>query len=294
MIMFPTKKLLTFATLVCLPVSAAAQFTITLPPTIPTVTLTPSLPSAESRFADYDKSIGNSYLGGSVHAYGGMVRQLQGSYGLANESLEFWATGTLVGHSADVVELSAYAFNQIKNGTQTRSGQISFEVLGSPVINKTFTTSYSIPGTSSTYNLFSTAVSGGVPLASLPLIGPISISVNGNAGCGCSRSTSWSMPSGKADVVISASGNAYAYFDAWVGIGIPSVASAGVGVQGKVLNQSISANATASAVSGLSGGANYALNPISISLYVYGSVFGKKYTNTVTSWSAGSVSKKLM
>src|SRR5262249_27876828 len=70
--MFPTKTLLTVSPLVPLPLSAAAQFTLN-PPSIPGLTLTRVLPAYENHFGDYNKSIGNGWLGGSVYAYASMA-----------------------------------------------------------------------------------------------------------------------------------------------------------------------------------------------------------------------------
>ena len=288
--MFQTKTLLTVTTLLSLPFAAAAQFTIN-PPINPGLVITPippALPPAESKFGEYDLNIGNSWLGGGVHAYAGMVRQRSGSYDLGNEHLELWAGGSLLNQSGEVMEIYGDATNIVNSGVQKRVGSLRVDVLGVPVINSNFTTGISHSKPLENYNLFPKNITGFISLA-----GPVGVTAEGNAGCGFGRSVSWTMATGKADVVLSASGTANAFFDAWVGIGIPQVVGAGVGISGKVLEQSLSANATASAGTGLSGGASYGLKAISIRLYAWGQLLFK-VTKTLTTWSAGAVSKTLM
>ena len=290
--MFPTKTLLTITTLLSLPFSAVAQFTAPqINPGLinPGLVITPVLPPAESRSGSYDGSIGNSWLGGSVHAYASMTRQSSRGYDVGGQHVELNATGSLFKQGGEVMEIVGNASNIIDpSAKQTRSGVLRVDILGVSVINDTFTSAYTHSKPTETYNLFPTNIKGFISL-----VGPVGVTAEGNCGCAFGRTLSWSMPAAKADVVFSAGANAHAFFDAWVGIGIPQIVGAGVGISGKVLDQSLTANATASAKSGLSGGATYALKAIAIKLYAWGQLIFK-VTTTLTEWSAGAISKTLM
>ncbi|MFO1077030.1 MAG: hypothetical protein U1E73_04805 [Planctomycetota bacterium] len=123
------------------------------------------LPSVQSRYGSYDGSIGNSWLGGSVHAYAGLVRQLQGTYQLGNASAEFSAIARILNHSAEICEIAANATNVMNNGVQQRSGYFRVELLGYAVINNSFANSSTFAQSTSTYNLISAAPATSGPSA---------------------------------------------------------------------------------------------------------------------------------
>lgn len=246
----------------------------------------PTLPSVQSRFGNYDAGIGNSYLGGSVHAYAGIVRQKSGTYELGNATAEFRATANLLRMSAEVAEIVGTAANVMNNGVQTRSGSFRIEVLGYAVVNSSFTNSSTFAAANSTFNLIPGGVSYPIP------VGPVTVTIAGNAGCGFSRSANWLLPAATATIGLNASAGAYAFADAHVGVGIPGF-GLGVGIRGHVLEQTLAANCNASAVWGLSGGVTYNLQPISIQLYAWAQAI-YTWTTTLTSWSAGLISRTLV
>jgi hypothetical protein len=278
--MFPTKTVLTIVTFVTLPWSAAAQFTTRVPP--PTLTLTRVLPPAESRFGSYDLAIGDSIVGGSVHAFTGMVRQKQGTYELADLAIELSATGKFLGRSAEIVDISGFGNNVMNNGVQTRSGQIRYEVLGSTV-QRSFQGSFTLPPDTAVFSLFPADVSG-----SVTLFGGYRANLTGNATCGFGIDASWTLPDGKADVGLVSNGDAFAIVSA-VGQLQMGSQSGPVTITGKIVNnQKLSVNATTSAASGLSGGATYTMNQASAVMVVF------TLTNQALLWSNPSVNKKLM
>ena len=254
--------------------------------TMSTGNTAPLLPTTQSRYGSYDGSIGNSWLGGSVHAYAGMVRQKQGTYELGNASAEFRAVGRLLTRSAEVCEIVGNASNVMNNGVQSRSGYFRIEVLGYSVVNSSFTNSSTFAASTSTYNL----IPGG---ASYPIpVGPVTVTVGGNAGCGFSRSANWLLPAATATVGLNASATAYCTANASVSVGVPGF-GVGVGIQGRILNQTLGANVSASAVWGLSGGVTYTLQAISIHLYAWAQAI-YTWTTNLASWSSAAITRTLV
>ena len=246
------------------------------------------LPAVESRFNSYDRSIGNSWLGGSVHAYAGMVRQKSGTYELGNASLEFRGAASVLKQSLEVAEIVGTASNVMNNGVQNRSGYCRIDVLGYSVVNASFQNNSTFAAANSVFNLFGpNGVSASVP------VGPVSVTLKGNAGCGFSRSANWLLPAATASIGANATASAYAFANAQVGVGIPGF-GLGVGLQGKIMEQSLSGNITANATWGLSGGVTYTLKAISLQLYAYAEAFWQQWTTNLTSWSAGLITLNLI
>ncbi|MBL8739308.1 MAG: hypothetical protein JNL12_22970 [Planctomycetes bacterium] len=241
----------------------------------------PVLPPVEYRSNSYSKSIGNTWLGGSVYAYAGMVRQKNGGYELGQASAEFRGTASVLKQSKEVVEIVGYAMNVMNNGVQTRSGQFRVEMLGYSILNSSFSNSSTFAASNHTYNLFPSDVSVSVP------VGPVSVTIGGNAGCGFGRSANWLLPAATAKVGINAQANAYAFVNASVSFGIPGF-NVGVGLEGKVLEQSLNVNLSASGLWGLSGGATYSLKAITLSLYAWATAIWT-WDTTLCSWSAGQI-----
>ncbi len=248
--------------------------------------LIPSLPPLEWRANSYDRSIGNTWLGGSVHAYAGMVRQKQGAYELGDATIELRGTASVLKQSREVAEVFGHATNVMNNGVQSRSGQFRVEVLGFPVVNSSFTNSSTFGASTSTYNLIPGGVSASVP------VGPISMTLSGNAGCSFSRSANWLLPAATASVGLNGNASAWAFANASVSFGIPGF-NLGCGIQGRVLEQSLNANLTANAVWGLSGGVTYTLKAITLQLYAWATALWT-WTTNLCSWSAGQITITLI
>lgn len=271
-----------FATLTLTGAAAAQGFTLaTFNPGTITAVLQPVLPPLQSKLTNYDKSIGNSWLGGSVHAYAGIVRQKSGAYELAHGALEFSANASVLKHGIEVAEIAASASNQMNGGTQSRSGYWRIDVLGYTVLTQSFQNSSTFAAQTSTFNLFgSNGVSADVP------VGPITMSLKGNAGCGFTRSANWLLPAATAQVGLNASAAAHAFANASVGFGIPGF-GLGVGLEGKILEQTLAGNVSASGTWGLSGSMTYTLKAITLTLYAYAEALWQEWRTNLCSWSTG-------
>lgn len=274
------KSLLSLTALLALNTFAAAQIVGGSTGTMSSGTSTPpTLPSLQSSARSFDRAAGNSWLGGSVHAYAGLVRQKQGTYELGSLTAEFRGTASVLTYTKDVAEIVGNASNVMNNGVQTRTGYYRIELMGVTLFTNSFTNSSTFAAASSYYNLFPGAgISASVPL-------PVgSVTVAGNAGCGFSRSANWLLPAYAANVGINASANAYAQASASVSYGIPFF-NCGVGLRGKILNQTLSAAASASAVWGLSGDISYSLQAIDLYLYVWATAIWTSDT-TLCHWGS--------
>lgn len=254
---------------------------VILQPTTP-----PTLPSVQSRANSYDRSIGNSWLGGNVHAYANMLRQKNGTYELGFANVELQGGARVLNASKEVFEIVGQASNVMNNGVQTRSGSYRVELLGVTVLSQSFTNSSTFAAQSYNFSLFPSNISVSVP------VGPVSVTIGGNAGCGASRSANWLLPAATSNVGLNASGSAYAFANASVSFGIPGF-NVGVGLQGKILEQTLSANLQASPVWGLSGGVTYTLKAISLQLYAWATALWT-WTTNLCSWSSGQIAITLI
>jgi hypothetical protein len=277
------QTILSLASLLTLTSLSAAQWN----PGNLQVQLQSMLPSVQSRFSSHDLTIGNDWLGGSVHAYAGIVRQKQGTYELGSATVELRGTAKVLRYGQEVAEVVGAATNVMNNGVQTRTGVFRIEVLGYPVVNRSIVNSSTFASWSQTFNLFGTnGVSASVP------VGPVSVSLRGNAGCGMGASGNFLLPAATSRVAVTGAANAYAFADARVGVGIPGF-GLGVGLQGRVAQQSLNFSVAADGLSGLSGSATYTLNAITLRLYAWAQAL-YTWTTNLTSWSAGSVSRNLV
>lgn len=274
------QTILSLASLLTLTSLSAAQWN----PGNLQVQLQSMLPSVQSRFSSHDLTIGNDWLGGSVHAYAGIVRQKQGTYELGSATVELRGTAKVLRYGQEVAEVVGAATNVMNNGVQTRTGVFRIEVLGYPVVNRSIVNSSTFASWSQTFNLFGTnGVSASVP------VGPVSVSLRGNAGCGMGASGNFLLPAATSRVAVTGAANAYAFADARVGVGIPGF-GLGVGLQGRVAQQSLNFSVAADGLSGLSGSATYTLNAITLRLYAWAQAL-YTWTTNLTSWSTGSVSR---
>lgn len=278
--MFALKTVLSLTALLALNTLAAAQVFGGTTGTMSTGTSTPpTLPSIETSSRSFERTAGNSWIGGSVRAFAGLVRQKQGTYELGNLTAELRGTASLLTYTQEVAEVVGTVTNVMNNGVQTRSGYYRIDIMGITLLSNSFTNSSTFAAASSYYNLFpGNGISASVPLT----IG--SVTVAGNAGCGFSRSANWLLPAYAANVGINASANAYAQATASVSYGIPYF-NCGVGIRGKILNQTLNAAASASAVWGLSGDMSYTLQAIDMYLRVWATAIGT-WDTTLCHWSS--------
>jgi hypothetical protein len=263
-----------FAPALLFTVAAAAQ--VWIPTTFTT-----------TRGSAYDRSIGNSWLGGGVHAHATLqtTRGVTYSQGFAEANAR--AQVNLLTRGVEVAELYAMARNRTEMGSQTRTGTFRMEVLGLTAFSQSFTSSGNLTRRTFNFNAFPVSPSASVP------VGPFSVTVRGNVGANFSAYANLLLPTAAPSVSLSGEGRAYATATASVSVGIPGF-SVGVGIQGRILDQTLALIGTAHATNGISGAATYSLTPISLRLYAFVDTFVHTWTTTLTSWSAAAVVRSLL
>ena len=127
----------------------------------------PTLPPYESRTSSFDRSIGNSWLGGSVHAYASMARQKSGSYELGFATVEMNGIARVLQQSREVFDVVATCMNVRNNTAQTRSGYLRIEMLGATVIDQSVAATTGFGSQTYTFNLLPGGVSASVPGAGI-------------------------------------------------------------------------------------------------------------------------------
>lgn len=235
----------------------------------------------------YDGSLGNSWLGGRVHAHATLEtrRGWQFEQGLIDLNLNGHVN--LLTRSTEVVEVAANLRNKQEWGVQTRTGSFRVEVLGFSYVNQSFTNDSQFAQRTWSFNVFPVAPSASVPL------GPFSITLRGNAGASLSTGANFNLPAATPSVTLAGSARGYASANASVGIGIPGF-EVGVGIDGRICDQTLAIWATANARTGISGAATYTLEAIALRLYAYARALFYTYSTTLTNWSAGRIVRTLL
>lgn len=234
----------------------------------------------------YDRSIGNSWLGASVHAQAYLTTTTGLGYESGAIDCAARASASLLGQSATVAEVATLLRNTMQNNSQTRTGSFRVTLLGYNYVNQSFTNDSSFAQRTWTYNLFPVAPSASVP------VGPFSLTVSGNAGASLTVSGNFFLPAATPQVTLAGTGRIYANANADVSIGIPGV-SVGVGIEGRVCDTTLTAWATASARTGFSGLAQVRLTAVAIRLYAFIDTFLHDWTTNLSSWSSAPVNYTL-
>ncbi|HLQ36593.1 MAG TPA: hypothetical protein VK348_02240 [Planctomycetota bacterium] len=238
------------------------------------------------RGSNYDRDIGNGWLGGAVHAHALMTTTTGVLVNGSSLDVGTNAEVHLLNASANIALARATANNSIGLLSSSRSGNFHVQVIGIDLINQNFTANTTFARQTWTFNAFGTR-----PSASIP-VGPVSVSVSGNVGAGLTISAGYSLPSLTPMVGAGGYVQAYGFGDASAGVGIPGF-SIGVGIEGRILEQDFTMFAGANALNGFFGVVSYTLVPVSLRLYVYAEAFWYRWTETLTTWSATAVYRDL-
>lgn len=246
-----------------------------------------SLPSSQTGGASYNRSIGNDWLGGSVFANVQMQRQKTDTYQRGALTMQFRGNASVLHIPMEVAEVYGNLTNVMNGNVQTRSGAFRVQLMGFNVVNNSFTNSSTFAAASHSFNLFpGDGVSASVPL------GPGSITLSANAGCGYSRSANWHLPAYTINVGVIGEAHAHAFANASVSYGIPGF-NAGVGVEGRLFQKSIEAGVSASALSGLSGNAEFRMSSIDLRLYCWLTAFWVCWDTTLCQFGGAAATMDL-
>jgi hypothetical protein len=240
--------------------------------------------------APYDVTIGNSWLGGGVHAHLRLSHTrhtlLASVRGTLDAQLRAYAN--VLNRSKNIFDITANLSNSVHIGMQTRSGQFRVRVLDSDLIMRSFGTSTDFGNSS--WSTLSGWAANDPPLASFG-VGPITFSVRGNLGAGLSSSANYILSPGTATASAYASFSVYGQARVGFSVGIPYLCEGGLAVDGQVFNQTLTLFGGVNP-SGFFGTAVYTLTPIAIRLFAWvdGLCTGFFYHDrTLCRWSSRNV-----
>lgn len=237
----------------------------------------------------FDRGIGNSWLGGSVHShlYLTTTNGTLTYYSRAALDAQARATANLLQMTGNVAEVSATLSSTATTTSTTRSGAFRVRVLGYDLVNRSFTSSTTAPNQTWAFNAFPVAPRIDVG------VGPFTLTLTGNFGASLNVSANYQLPLGTPAVSAYGAFNAAGTAQASVAVGIPYVLSFGVRLQGRVLDTSLVLFGGANALSGFFGTGTVSLIPITLRLVGFVDVPFYTYTNTLCSWSAAAYSANL-
>jgi hypothetical protein len=239
----------------------------------------------------YDRSIGNSYLGGGVHAHCWMQRTTHTALNYGRTSLDgsLRAYGRLLGTTGNVVDVWTNLANQNSFGVSTASGRFRIRVIGFDLVNRSFSANTSVQNSWSTMNVFGIA-----PRISIP-VGPFSITLSGNLGAGMSVTANFTLSAGTASVGAYGVASAYGQARASVAVGIPYLCEGGVRLEGRIFDQSLVLFGNVSPT-GFNMVSRYVLTPLVLRLVAWidgACVLGFEQSTTLCSWSSSRIDMPL-
>lgn len=245
--------------------------------------------NTQTRGSAFDRSVGNSYLGGNLHAHISLQTSVgtMTFYQRSTLDMDARASVNLLTATRTLADVSAN-LNAVGQTTgQTRTGRFRVQILGYDYINSSFASNTNFAQRTWTFNVFPSDPSISVP------VGPVSVSLRGNVGAGLITGANYQLPVTSLQVGAYGSIEAYGTAHASVGIGIPGF-SLGVGVSGRIVDQTLAVFCGANVNSGFFGAATYSLVPISLRLYAYAEAFWYTWTTTLTSWSSAAITRSLL
>jgi hypothetical protein len=258
-----------------------------------------SLTAQASRTGGYSRSIGNSWLGGSVSVNTALStstssRTAGTTTRTGRASLNAAATASVLTYNWTAARLDFAAMNTVTESVatlprQSASGTFRVVLAGYTVSDRSVTTTGNLGGIPErTYNLFPSDVSAGVG------VGPFTIRVSGNAGVTLGTGAMVILPTTTPEVRFLLSGSAAVLARASVAVGAAGF-YAGLELRGRFAEQRLTVGLTANVFNGLSGSCYYELQGMSLRLVAYlEALWQRVYSTTLTSWSSGWVAYDLL
>ncbi|MBK8098111.1 MAG: hypothetical protein IPK26_13450 [Planctomycetes bacterium] len=262
--------------------------------------LTTSLTAQYSRSGSYVRSIGNSWLGGSVNVSASLTTTTTTSTRTfattraANANLTANVNASVLTRSLNAARLTCIASNRVTTSqltptTQSANAAFRLQLAGYTVWDRSVTTTGSLGGIPArTYNLFPTDPSAPVG------VGPFTITLSGNAGVTLGAGASVILPTTAPEVRLLLSGNTAIVGRARVSVGAVGF-YAGLELQARFAEQRLTVSLIVNALNGLSGMCDYQIQAISLRLIAYLEAFWTRvYSTTLVSWGSGYVGRDLL
>lgn len=258
-----------------------------------------TLSAQYSKSGSYYRSIGNSWLGGSVSVNAALntttsTRSVLSTTRTANASLTAAVDASVLTYRFRAAQLTCTANNSVTSSsfmlpTQHATATFRLQLAGYNVWDRSVTSTGDLGGIPTrTYNLFPQDVTAPVG------VGPFTIRLGGNAGVTLGAGALVVFPTTTPEVRLVLSGTTAALGRAHVSVGAVGF-YAGVELQARFAEQRLTVSLIANALSGLSGMCSYQIQAISLRLIAFLEAFWTRvYSTTLTSWGSGFVSRDLL
>jgi hypothetical protein len=261
--------------------------------------LTTTLTAQYSRTGSYSRSIGNSWLGGSVSVTAALNTSTTSTAfsvtrsGAANLTAAVDASVLTARFRA--AQLTCNASNRVTQYTvmagtqQNATAGLRLQLAGYTVWDRSVVTSGDLGGIPTrTYNLFPQDVSAPVG------VGPFTIRLAGNAGVTLGAGAGVVLPTTTPEVRLLLSGTTAVVGRARVSVGAVGF-YAGLELQARFAEQRLTVSVIANALTGLRGMCDYQIQAISLRLIAYLEAFWTRvYSTTLVSWGSGFVGRDLL
>jgi len=261
--------------------------------------ITSTLSAQYARSGSYSRSIGNSWLGGSVSVTASLntttTSTTLSTTRTANANLTAAVDANVLTHRFRAAQLTCNASNRVTqsnvvaNPSQSASARFRLQLAGYTVWDRSVTTTGDLGGIPSrTYNLFPSDVSAPVG------VGPFTITLAGNAGVTLGAGANIILPTTAPEVRLLLSGTTAVVGRARVSVGALGFA-AGVELQARFAEQRLTVSLIVNALTGLRGMCDYQIQAISLRLIAYLEAFWTRvYSTTLVSWGSGFVGRDLL
>ena len=257
-----------------------------------------SLAAQYSRSGSYYKSIGNSWLGGSVSVNAALSTTTSilpnSTTRRGNASLTAAVDGSVLTFGFRAAELTLSARNSVATGAiigppQSATASFRLRLAGFNVHDRSVTTTGDLGGIPArTYSLFPSDVHADVG------VGPFTVRLGGNAGVTLGAGAVVILPTTTPEVRFMLSGTTAVLGHANVSVGVSGF-RAGVELQARFAEQRLTVSLIANALSGLSGMCDYQIQAMSLRLIAYLETFWfRPYSTTLVSWASGYIGRDLL
>lgn len=243
--------------------------------------------AAQSRSNTFFRTIGNTWLGGSIYVAASMSASRVGNTSTAGANFYANVDAHVLRFTKSIAEVDVRAQNAVTNHpyappTQNAQASCRLKLAMITVWDRSARTTGDLGGISPrTYNLFPVDPTAAVG------VGPFTVTLRGNAGVTLGAGAMVVLPTTTPEVRLVGSANTAVVTRASVAVGVSGF-NAGVELQGRFAETRLTASLVANVLSGLSGSVSLTVQGITLKLIAFLEAFWVRvYSTTLTSWSAG-------
>ncbi|MEZ5966836.1 MAG: hypothetical protein R3F56_23555 [Planctomycetota bacterium] len=252
----------------------------------------------QSRSGSYFRSIGNSWLGGSLSAAAGMstsssTRNASATVRTANTSFNAAVDASVLTVGLRAAQLDVTSNNTVTTGSTGALGggsaSLRLRLAGQTVWDRSVNTTGSLGGIpTTTYNALPTDARITIS------VGPFAVRLAGNGGVTMGAGATVGLSPTTPEVRLMMSFTTAFVARAHVALGVAGF-YAGVELQGRFAEQRLTHSTVANASTGLSGVCSLEVQAMSLRLIAYLEALGfRAYSTTLTSWGSGWLTRDLL